>query len=276
MELDPNDSRPPYLQVAHALRAAILTGVFKSGDQLPSGNELATQYGVARMTIQHAIRVLRDEGLVVSRQGSGVYVRERQERTAELTDYITQAFRKPTVSVDFAGLSGETLRAALQEPIEMIRTGRVAPESVAVRILVPDTSIPWSLPTRVDDAEDEEPHRRRIDALFATHIGGLADDMRALAESRLVADATVNVRTHNVTPSFKLYLINNEDAFFGFYPVYRRTVETDGRDVNRYGMKGKDAQLFHHDATGDSAAYFIQARSWFDSVWHTLGRERPL
>ena len=37
MELDPDDSRAPYLQVAGLLRAAILTGRYAPGDRLPSG-----------------------------------------------------------------------------------------------------------------------------------------------------------------------------------------------------------------------------------------------
>ena len=57
--------------MANALRAAILTRKLAPGEKLPSGNELASRYGVARMTVQQAIRLLRDEGQIVSRQGSG-------------------------------------------------------------------------------------------------------------------------------------------------------------------------------------------------------------
>ena len=78
MTLDPDDPRPPYMQIANALRAAILTKQLAPGDQLPSGNELAKRYSVARMTVQQALRVLRDEGLIVTRQGSGVFVRGRR------------------------------------------------------------------------------------------------------------------------------------------------------------------------------------------------------
>jgi len=56
MTLDPDDPRPPYQQVANALRAAILTKKFAPGDKLPSGSELAQRYGVARMTVQQAVR----------------------------------------------------------------------------------------------------------------------------------------------------------------------------------------------------------------------------
>lgn len=74
------------------MRAAILTKVFKPGEKIPSGIELVKQYGVARMTVQQALRVLKDEGLIQSRQGSGVYVRERTESPIGLRPHIERAF----------------------------------------------------------------------------------------------------------------------------------------------------------------------------------------
>lgn len=71
---DANDPRAPYLQVAEDLRAAITDGEYRPGQRLPSGRELARRYGVAAMTIHHAIGVLREEQMVVSYQGRGVYV----------------------------------------------------------------------------------------------------------------------------------------------------------------------------------------------------------
>lgn len=76
LPLDPNDDRPPFVKVANSIRAAILTGEFKPGDQLPSGHDLSKLFGVARMTVQQSIRVLREEGFVVSQAGSGVFVRD--------------------------------------------------------------------------------------------------------------------------------------------------------------------------------------------------------
>src|SRR5947199_5619919 len=80
---DPDDdSGPPYKRMARELRDAILSQEFRPGDRLPSGPALASKFGVARDTARNAIRVLRDEGLVVSRQGSGVFVREQSEASA--------------------------------------------------------------------------------------------------------------------------------------------------------------------------------------------------
>src|SRR5262249_22521731 len=47
------------------------------GTQLPSTPELAEFFGVARMTVQNAVRTLKEEGWVDSRVGSGVYVRDQ-------------------------------------------------------------------------------------------------------------------------------------------------------------------------------------------------------
>ena len=72
-----DDQRSPYLQIADMLRNAINGGTFQPGDQLPSVNELASSYDVAKMTVQKALGMLRDEGLLVSWQGRGTFVRAR-------------------------------------------------------------------------------------------------------------------------------------------------------------------------------------------------------
>jgi putative hydrolase of HD superfamily len=73
----PADKRQPNVQIAASIRAAILTGELEPASQLPAGHELAKFFGVSRMTVQTAIRTLRDEGFVRSRSGSGVYVRDQ-------------------------------------------------------------------------------------------------------------------------------------------------------------------------------------------------------
>lgn len=65
----------PYRRVADDLRAKIESGELTG--QLPSRIKLAEQYGVAYMTVDRAIRVLKDEGLVFGVAGLGVFVVER-------------------------------------------------------------------------------------------------------------------------------------------------------------------------------------------------------
>jgi 5'-deoxynucleotidase YfbR-like HD superfamily hydrolase len=72
--LDPADPRPRYVQIAASIRAAIVSGELEPGARLPSGDDLARFFGVTRVTVRSALRVLRDEGFVRSLAGSGVYV----------------------------------------------------------------------------------------------------------------------------------------------------------------------------------------------------------
>ena len=72
--LDPNDGRSPYLVVADAIRDAIAEREWQPGQRLPARIELAKHFGVSPMTVQNALRVLRDANLIVPRQGSGVFV----------------------------------------------------------------------------------------------------------------------------------------------------------------------------------------------------------
>jgi GntR family transcriptional regulator len=72
--LIPDDPRAPYLQIADALRTAIRNGEFPPGSQIPSTNDLTLRFGVARNTVRSAVGKLTEEGLLVPRHGSGVFV----------------------------------------------------------------------------------------------------------------------------------------------------------------------------------------------------------
>lgn len=276
MELDPNDPRPPYQQVANALRAAILTKKFQPGEKLPSGPQLSERYGVARMTIQQAIRVLRDEGLIVSRQGSGVFVRERTERPVGLRPHLERAFEEPKVSVDFAGFSGETLHGAISEPLDKIRAGRLRPESLTVRLLVPDTASPWTLPATVDGLKDSPAFRARATKIMERHTSAIVEAVNELGELGLVPDAAAELRACPVVPLFKLYVINQAEVFFGYYPVQEHAVKLDGETTPMWDLMGKDAVLFHHTADVDdesiASQYVRQSCMWFDSIWDSVAR----
>lgn len=68
--------RPVYLQIAGDYRAEILNGTLPAGAKLPSESELMRQYDVSRIVAKMAIGVLRNEGLIVSHQGKGSFVKE--------------------------------------------------------------------------------------------------------------------------------------------------------------------------------------------------------
>lgn len=61
------------------MRRAISDGQYPDGTRLPGENDLARQFEVSRPVIRAALKRLRAEGLVISRQGSGSFVAARGE-----------------------------------------------------------------------------------------------------------------------------------------------------------------------------------------------------
>lgn len=68
---------PLYRQLVDALRDDIARGRQAVGDRLPTEDALCRRFGVSRHTVREALRVLRDEGLIASRQGAGTTVLRR-------------------------------------------------------------------------------------------------------------------------------------------------------------------------------------------------------
>ena len=77
MEIDPESGTPIYLQLAAILRSQIQRGEIPVDRALPSVKVLVQTYGVAQGTAEKAVRVLRDEGLVHTVIGRGVFVTKR-------------------------------------------------------------------------------------------------------------------------------------------------------------------------------------------------------
>lgn len=280
MSLDPDDSRPPYQQIASHLRAAILTHTIGPGEKLPSQAELAAEYGVAGMTVQRALSTLKDQGLIVSRQGSGAFARSRTERPVGLRPHLEQAFKADEVTIDFVGYTAETLHGVLSEPLDKVRTGRYTPKSLRIRLLLSDMSRPLSLPVLATNRpEDSAAVRDRMAAISTRHAGALHEAVQELTDLGLIPEATIESRVHGTAPLFKCFIINSTDVFFGYYPVISHPVRIAGEMVDILDPMGKDAIMFQHSDDGDPEAtdsqFVAQTRTWFESVWNTIATPQP-
>ncbi|MFE2132224.1 GntR family transcriptional regulator [Streptomyces sp. NPDC059466] len=74
MSIDREGPVPPYRQIAAALRTQISDGTIPVGRRIPSLVQLEQTYGVARDTLRKAVQLLKDEGLVETVSGMGVFV----------------------------------------------------------------------------------------------------------------------------------------------------------------------------------------------------------
>lgn len=75
--MSPKSSEPhKYRGVADDLRRRIDSGDFNEERKLPGERDLRSHYEVSLMTVRQALGVLRDEGLIEARQGSGWFLAE--------------------------------------------------------------------------------------------------------------------------------------------------------------------------------------------------------
>jgi GntR family transcriptional regulator len=74
MPIDREGPVPPSQQLANILREQILSGEIPPGRRIPSFVELEQDYDIARDTIRKAVQVLKDEGLVETVIGMGIFV----------------------------------------------------------------------------------------------------------------------------------------------------------------------------------------------------------
>lgn len=155
-----------------------------------------------------------------------------------------------------------------------MRVGRLAPETIAVRVLISDMTAPMALPTRAETQADDPVVRERAERITRRAAEGVIDQVTELGDLGLIRSTTVEVRMHRASPLFKLYILNGEEVFYGFYPVVERTVSIKGEPMAIYDLMGKDVPLFHYAVTDDDTSHgtqFVEAsRQWFDSVWSTI------
>src|SRR5437773_2189315 len=123
--IDPASDRAVYKQIADHLRDAIGRSRLHEGEQLPSEAQLMDHYGVARMTIRNALRVLLDEGLVTAEHGRGVYVRARPPVRRLASDRFAQRHRKE----GNAGFTVESEQAGATGSVDMIRVSQGLPSA---------------------------------------------------------------------------------------------------------------------------------------------------
>src|SRR5262245_14413381 len=67
----PGTAAPGYARLAAAVRALLLDARLPAGARLPAERRLAAALGLSRTTVAAAYRLLRDEGYLASRRGSG-------------------------------------------------------------------------------------------------------------------------------------------------------------------------------------------------------------
>jgi GntR family histidine utilization transcriptional repressor len=113
---------PAYQGIKDFILARIHAGEWAEGDQVPSENELARDFNVARMTVNRALRELTAEQVLTRVQGSGTFVaRPKYESTLvairSISDEIVARGHRYHAKVLHIG--GEIADAALADEMQL-------------------------------------------------------------------------------------------------------------------------------------------------------------
>ncbi|MEU0727620.1 winged helix-turn-helix domain-containing protein [Streptomyces sp. NPDC006140] len=272
-------------EIADTLRERIRAGRLRSGERLPTQAELAEEFGVERGAVRQALRALQEDGLLTNvskgsppRIAAPAPAREEPQPTmVGLAPRLTQAFSVPQVRVDVVCHTAETLMVALGEPLRMIHEGRIRPESIDVRILVPSRDIELAFPVPVEAHGDDNPVHQRWLAMRNAHGQVLQHNLLALRSTHGI-DVSVMFRALPFTPPVKLYLLNGEEALIGYYMLTRRAEEWGSQTLDMYDVLGSQSVLFSFTRRADQrdAAFVDESQKWFDALWETITTDLTL
>jgi GntR family transcriptional regulator/MocR family aminotransferase len=118
---DPGAATPYYRQIYDGYRTAILTGLLRRGERLPSTRALAAELGISRLPVVYAFEQLLHEGYIEGRAGSGTYVKD------SIPDELANATASPPAP--------QKTRPPLLPPLHISIRARLAPLRVSLPAL---------------------------------------------------------------------------------------------------------------------------------------------
>lgn len=113
-ELHRGTGVPAHAQIEQWLTAAIASGELAVGDRLPAERDLATDLGVSRMTLRHALAALERRGLLVrtpGRSGGAFVARPRVDCDLTGLAGFTEQMRRAGLAAEAVILTAATVRA---------------------------------------------------------------------------------------------------------------------------------------------------------------------
>lgn len=99
--LDRHNPVPLYQQLSDLLAEAIRDGEFKTGDQLPSENELIGRFNVSRFVVRQTLNNLGRQGLIRTEQGRGSFVTSQKiVKPLDILQSYHAGMKKAGIEVD--------------------------------------------------------------------------------------------------------------------------------------------------------------------------------
>ncbi len=139
----PIQSERLYERIVSQIEQRIAAGDLKSGDQLPSENELAKQFAVSRTAVREAIKALREKRLVEVRPGKGTFITNGTPDAVRHSLGLMMKFGQSNGAANLV-----EVREILEPEIAALAATRITDEYIAAMREAVET-----MDTALDDAE---------------------------------------------------------------------------------------------------------------------------
>jgi GntR family transcriptional regulator len=106
---------PAYVQIVQQVRQALLAGMLRPGDRLPTVKEVVAELAINPNTVLKAYRELEQSGLVDGRQGVGTFALRRPDGPPPATQAaLTRGLNRWIEKARAAGLDDAGIEALLR------------------------------------------------------------------------------------------------------------------------------------------------------------------
>jgi GntR family transcriptional regulator len=124
VELRSDDPRPVYRQIADEIQRAVSIGLLKPGEAVPATRQLAAELKLNPNTVQHAFRILVQEGVIEMRRGLGAFVAAAPRDSKRSARVVARQIAERALREAFRhGLLASDLMSALDEIAPKQRSG---------------------------------------------------------------------------------------------------------------------------------------------------------
>jgi len=123
--IDQRSSTPIYQQLVQEVKAAILRGVLRPGDRLPSVRELAGRLAINPNTIQKSYQELERQKVIETLRGKGTFVCHdyRAREDGERMGLFQDEMRKILIEAHYLGLNQERILTLVTELLQELGKG---------------------------------------------------------------------------------------------------------------------------------------------------------
>lgn len=187
INFNPVSSKKLYIQIYNQILSEIELGTFKEGEKLPTERELCELFNVSRAPVRQALSALELNGVINSRQGEGVYVKNSKVFTGNfqtaffLKSISPEDIVEARMSIEPLIIEYAALRATDEDIIALQKTIKKMEKETKAGVYVPET--------------DEILHKQIAEAshndLFIKFMSAISNAMKQQEMWHFIRDRTV-------------------------------------------------------------------------------------